>query len=32
MSNETLTRIERAIEERFGTKISVAADQAGTET
>ena len=31
MSNETLTRIERAIEERFGTKISVAADQAGAD-
>ena len=32
MSHETLTRIERALEERFGTKISVAADQAGADT
>ena len=32
MSDEILTRIERALEERFGTKIPVAADQAGADT
>lgn len=29
MTNETMARIERALEERFGTKIPVAADQLG---
>ena len=32
MSDEILTRIERALEERFGTKIPVAAGQAGADT
>src|ERR1051326_7940520 len=32
MSSETLTRIERAIDERFGTKIPVAVDQAGADS
>ena len=32
MTTEILQRIERALEERFGTAIPVAADQPGSES